>query len=409
MIRCRSCSGRLASVLELGTLFLSDFRSDDSKPPAFPLDLVRCASCELVQLSETVPRELLYHDRYGYRSGVSDSVRADLASIVARVLPHAQGGRWLDIACNDGTLLSYVPGMFQRFGIDPVAKFTEQAARYGQISCGYWPEVVAPGDFDVITSISVFYDVEDLAGFVEATAASLARRGVWAIQQNYLVDMLDQEALDNICHEHITYFALTSLEHLLHKHGLEVFAAWESTVNGGCFGVLVGHIGQHGVEVSVGRMRERERRIRRDVVYRRFARNALRRADALGGFIRGLADAGKEVYLYGASTRSQTLWQVAGLNQNLTPAAVERNADKVWKVISSLGVPIISESEAREFPPAYMLVGPWYFRSEFVARERAYLEGGGRFIFPLPELEVVSDRDLLSDVRQAEQPVSASV
>ena len=309
-MNCRACgSGSLDPILELGPLYVSDFREDDSRSPQYPLDLLLCTDCLLVQLSKTTPRELLYTERYGYKSGISGAVRSDLASIVARVLfQEPPRGRWLDIACNDGTLLAAVPKQFERFGVEPVEKYAREARQHGRIASGYWPTKGLEGHFQVITSISVFYDVDDLNDFVAATAEALAPDGLWAIQQNYVLDMVHTAALDNICHEHVTYFSLWALEALLDAHGLEVVSVWQSDVNGGSLGTLVAHQGQRVPDHSVERFRwaEHGARVEDAETYARFARRALEHAHYLGGFARVMQDAGKSLYLCGASTRSQT-------------------------------------------------------------------------------------------------------
>jgi NDP-4-keto-2,6-dideoxyhexose 3-C-methyltransferase len=118
-------------VFDLGSQYLSDFRDDDRRPPQWPLVLMLCERCGLAQLRDTTPRELMYHDRYGFRSGVNEAVRADLRDVVAYALAaHPTAARWLDIACNDGTLLSYVPDRIHRVGVDPVTAFEAESRRH---------------------------------------------------------------------------------------------------------------------------------------------------------------------------------------------------------------------------------------------------------------------------------------
>jgi hypothetical protein len=400
---CRSCGGdRLAPVLDLGSQHLSDFRDDDEKPQRFPLRLLFCEDCFLAQLDTTVPRDLMYHERYGFKSGVNDTIRADHQDTVRTVLKHKPGAQsWLDIASNDGTLLSLLPKGIYRAGVDPVAKYCAEAEQHAdRVVNGYFDPRFFPHKFDVVTSISMFYDIDDPNEFVAGVKSILDTRGVWCVQQNYLLDTIQLTAVDNICHEHITYFSMLALQNLLDRHGLEVFHVTRSTVNGGSFRTLIGHKDVYPLNESVRSLRRIERgyQLDRPAGFAAFAKRAQLRIDQLRALILELNGAGKRVYIYGASTRGGTLWQAAGLDHNDLPFAVDRNPEKVGKRIASIGTPIISEDQAREDNPDYMLVSPWFFRDEFLRREVDWLAKGGRFIFPLPTVEVVA-ADLKQDMQ----------
>ncbi|RAY13754.1 hypothetical protein DPM19_19055 [Actinomadura craniellae] len=394
-MHCRSCHDTgLTEVLDLGDQYLSDFRDDDRRPPQGPLVLMLCEGCGLLQLRDTTPQELMYHERYGYRSGVNEAIRADLSDIVDYALaarPRAR--RWLDIACNDGTLLSFVPGGIHRVGIDPVPTFEPESRRHADrvVVDFYHPRWFTDERFDVITSISMFYDLDDPNEFVAGVARVLAPDGVWVIQQNYALTMLELGAVDNVCHEHLTYWSLATLEHLLDRHGLEINDVRLSGVNGGSIRTLVSRRGTRPVDPSVQDQRRREAlpQLHRPAAWRQFAARALKAFEDLRRLVDDINAAGERCYIYGASTRGGTIWQAAGLTSRDLPFAVERQAAKVGRKIASIGVPIISEEQARADRPEYMLVSPWFFRDVFVEREREYLEAGGRLIFPLPDLEIV--------------------
>ncbi|MFI0795784.1 class I SAM-dependent methyltransferase [Micromonospora rubida] len=399
---CRSChAAGLTEVLDLGDQYLSDFRDDDLRPPRWPLVLVLCEQCGLAQLRDTTPRELMYHDRYGFRSGTNEAIREDLRTVVDHALdsrPDAR--RWLDIACNDGTLLSFVPERVHRVGVDPVRAFARESGRHADrvvtdfFDSQHFRTAHPAGEyerFDVVTSVSMFYDLDDPNHFVADVARVLADDGVWLIQQNYALTMVTLGAVDNVCHEHLTYWSLTALESLLHRHGLEVNDVRLSTVNGGSFRTLVSRRGSRPVEDSVARQRRREEEaaLHRPEVWLGFAARARKAFEDLRRLVDDINAAGQRCYIYGASTRGGTIWQAADLDVTDLPFAVERQAAKIGRRIASIGVPIISEEQARSDHPEYMLVAPWFFREVFVERERAYLEKGGKLIFPLPDLEIV--------------------
>lgn len=390
---CRSCGGdRLTEVLSLGNQYLSDFRTDDQKPPRYPLDLFFCHDCYLVQLGVTAPRHLMYHERYGFKSGVNDTIRADLKSVVEQVLDRRMPDNWLDIASNDGTLLSYVPKSIYRLGVDPIGKLCAEAEQHAsRIVNGFFhPDYLAGHKFDVITSISMFYDLDDPNEFVAGVKSVLADDGLWVIQQNYLGATLRLGAIDNVCHEHITYFSLLALEKLLDRHDLQVVHVSESSINGGSFRTLVTRKGVHIPDESVRAMRNREfaAGLHGTVPYEKFGRGVGENLRELNRLLREERGHGRSVYIYGASTRGGTLWQAANLDNTLVQKAVERNPEKVGKTIASIGVPIISEKQARAEQPDYMLISPWFLGPEFEEREAEYLRRGGHFIYPLPAVRM---------------------
>lgn len=352
---CRSCgSSALTEVLSLGDLRISDFRDDPSQPPRYPLTLIRCEDCFLVQLSQSVPRPDLYHERYGFKSQISKSVWQDLRDVVAAALRHQeQPHSWLDIGCNDGTLLGLVPLSCQRIGIDPVKHLLAEGFENKRIDCaihGYFDSDRLSGrKVDIITSVSMFYDVDEINDFVVSAKRVLAENGVWIIQQNYLGSMIENGGVDNICHEHVTYFSLRPLELLLNRHGLSIVEAEVNAANGGSLRTVVRH-----THNSTPLMEEL---LPCDLeALERFANQSKTIVSELGAFVRSLVEAGKSVYVLGASTRGSTLWQAAGLDTSHLAKAVERNPAKVGRYYSAIGCPIISEQEARDDHPGKSVV-----------------------------------------------------
>jgi SAM-dependent methyltransferase len=390
---CRSCQSATEQVLDLGGHYLPDF-IDPGEPRGdrWPLTLVICTGCGLLQLEVTTPRHLLYHDRYGFKSGVNEAIRADLADVARHALTaRPDPATWLDIACNDGTLLSNVPDEVFRCGIDPLGQFRDEALTHADavIPDFFRPEY-CPEPFDVITSVSMFYDLDDPGEFVEGVASVLAPDGVWLIQQNYAAAMLGSNAVDNICHEHCTYFSVGSLQPLLARYGLEINGVGYSEVNGGCFRVLVSHQGvrpvRPSVEAALGA--ERVQRLGQPATWLAWGEQVAAELDRTRQFLQDAQTDGRRVLVYGASTRGGTILQMIGAGPELLPAAVERNPAKVGKIMAATGIPIISEEEMRADPPDALLVSPWFFRPVFLDRERDYLNTGGRMVFPLPHFEV---------------------
>lgn len=412
---CRLCGGKhLLDILSLGEQGLSDFIdiSDKSSVSKYPLELILCTGCSLLQLKHTTPPQKLYTERYGYRSGINQTMRDELSSITKQaesLISLKKGDIVLDIGCNDGTLLAeYKTPDIIRVGFDPVPSFVihfEKALNpFGVKNYKLFNDFFSKEPFlkefkgkkaKIITAISMFYDLDDPNTFVSDIKSCLDKNGLLVIQQNYLVGMLKQNAFDNIVHEHLEYYSLTSLENLLKKYHLEIFDVSESSINGGSFRTFIKHegsrLGTEAGRIRVEQMRKKERSLNltSPATYHDFAKRVKDITKKLYDFIKKEARKGKVVYIYGASTRGNTLLQACKLNSTLIKAAAERNSDKWGKKIASLGIPIISEEEARSNRPDFFLVLPWFFREEFLKREKAFLKRGGGMIFPLPKFEVV--------------------
>jgi NDP-4-keto-2,6-dideoxyhexose 3-C-methyltransferase len=393
---CLSCAAAVTEVADLGRLYLPDWvNPGEPRGERHPLRLVLCGGCTLLQLGDPVPRAAVLHERYGFASGLNEANVADLRSVAEYALRRAPDpGAWLDIGCNDGTLLSAVPAGVHRAGVDPLAQFAARArAHADQVITGYF----RPGDFgaarfDVVTSTAMFYALPDPAAFTEGVREVLAPGGAWVIQQNYALDMLRNNVIDNIIHEHVAYYTVRSLQHLMRRHGLEITDVTYSDpgIKGGCVRTLVCHRGARPVEESVSGAlaAESAAAAARPETWRHWCGRVLGQMAKTRSFLEGHASAGKTIYCYGAGNRGGTLVQLIGAAPGTIPFAVERSPAKVGKTWTSAGIPVISEEQMRTRHPDYLLMSPWFFRDGFVRRERSYLESGGRMIFPLPQFEV---------------------
>lgn len=399
--KCRACdSPNLIEFLDLGKQYLSDFRKDDSKPPKYPLVAVICDSCKLVQLKHSTPQPEMYHENYGFKSSINEEIKKDLDDIVTHAFQYVNDPHsWLDIACNDGTLLSFVPKDIRRTGIDPVRFLCVEAEQHADLIINEYftlerlqaktPSGQKP--WEVITSISCFYDMPDPSKFVADVKRVLAAKGIWIIQQNYLLTTLELLAVDNFCHEHLEYYTLYSLERLLEKFGLEVNEVQISTVNGGSIRTVVSHNGTFPIDNSVytQRLREEEFDIANLKPYQEFADNIADNLNQLHRLVRDLKDEGHSIAILAASTRGATIWQTADIDKELIDFAVERNPAKVGKMFSAIGVPIVSEEAFATNPTDYAIIGPWFFADQIIDRMKDYLDNGGKLITPLPEVRVI--------------------
>jgi NDP-4-keto-2,6-dideoxyhexose 3-C-methyltransferase len=403
---CRICrSGNLEPILDLGMQSLASLfpRREQPDPEKAPLALVHCADCGLVQLRHSVMLNRLYTYGYGYRSGTNATMRGHLADLAAWVESRCKpqpGDLVVDIGCNDGTLLlSYATAGLRRVGIDPiVGKFkahypADITLHEGFFSAASYAAACGGEKAKAVTSISMFYDVESPPEFAAAIRSALAPDGIWVLEQSYLPTMLDMNAYDTICHEHLEYYALRQIELLAKAQGLRVFDVVLNWCNGGSFRLAVCHddgpYADNEQALSQLRRREREMKLDESEPYRAFASRIAKLRSDLVAFVDKERGAGKRFYVYGASTKGNTLLQYCGLDATRIVAAAERNPEKYGCRTPGTGIPIISEMEARAAHPDYFLVLPWHFREEFVQREADFRSAGGKLIFPLPRLDVL--------------------
>ncbi len=399
---CRSCKSKnVVDIISLGKSYLSDFVKDNTKPPRYPLSLVMCKNCYLLQLKHTTPSSLLYTEHYGYRSGINQTMNDELKDIVIKTLDKLdvlnKKLRVVDIGANDGTLLKNYPKSFERIGVEPIRKLAKECKGHADFVINdffnyeAYEKKAGLKKANIVTVISCFYDMEDPNAIVSDLTKILDENGILVIQQNYLVKMLTQNAFDNIVHEHLEYYSLLSLQNLLKGHDLEVFDLELRELNGGSFRTYIGYKSKRPISTRVYEQIELEKLIglQRKKIYTDFAKRIRQNKKELYEFVKKEVNAGKKIYVYGASTRGNTLLQYFDLDKKLIQKAVERNPEKWGTKIASVGIPIISEEQARQEKPDYMLVLPWFFKEEFLRREKAYLKSGGRFIFPLPKLEII--------------------
>jgi len=345
----------------------------------------------LVQLRHTTKPELLWNDGYGYRSGVNDAMVRHLHGIAHEAEKFVEDGDTvLDIGCNDGTLLDGYTKKVKLVGIDPsenVASYINETLKGKDYSVvfDFFNAKKLQDKFKVITAISMFYDLDDPNKFMKDISDVLLPGGVFIIQQNYLGSMIKNCAFDNICHEHLEYYSLTSLSNLLLRHGMMVFRVEENDLNGGSIRTYICRIGERPPEKSVEEMIKKESMLS----VGEFSKNVKRTIESIRDVVLELYKEGHTIYAYGASTRGGTLLQACGLDSRVILKAVERNPDKWGKVMESTGIPIISETQARKENPDYMIILPWFFADTFMEREKEYTFHGGKWIVPLPKPRIV--------------------
>ena len=409
-----STSANLVELFTLGELYVSDFLQPGEEPRAdrVEMKLMLEESTGAVKLDRVAPAEAMY-GKYWYRSGVNNTMKAELNDIVTSIVSAVkfkENDLWIDIACNDGTLLSFVPDEFLKVGIDPADdSYRAESEKIANliIQDYFSAEVFAASKFGrlkakVVTSIAMFYDLTDPRKFIEDVAEVLDRDGLWVLQLSYTPLMLDQLAFDNICHEHVYYYSLFNLKRLLNQSGFDVVDVQLNNVNGGSFRVYA--MKQDADKTAFGSQTYRDVcnvRVKSLLAYEATLGldekstwlDFFERIDDLKkevvDFVRAEKAKGKTIWGYGASTKGNTLLQYFGLDHTLIDGIAERSIYKFGLRTIGTDIPIFTESEMRLAKPDYLLVLPWHFINEFVAREKDYLDQGGKFIVPCPKFQVI--------------------
>lgn len=410
---CRISGEKLVPLFSLGKLYLSDFIEHYEVPAYEPVELhlSLAPTSGLVQLRHTVPGDVLYR-KYWYKSGTNATMTNELMGIAEKAqetMHLKEGDVFVDIGCNDGTLFRFVDKHIIRIGFDP-NNFKEESIKHADLIINnyfnhkeYKKTKHGHKKVKVITSIAMFYDLEDPGAFVHDVRKTLDRDGLWIIQMSYLPLMLKQLAFDNICHEHLGYYSLGSLQYLLQKHHFDVVDCELNDINGGSFRIYIRHKNASPATFAtapyrdVARMRvdsileyEKSLQLQKKKIYMDFWKeiNLLKKQTV--DFIKKEKRKGKTIWGYGASTKGNTLLQWFGLDNTLIDAIAERSEAKFGLKTVGTNIPIKSEADMRRTKPDYLLVLPWHFIDEFKRRERNFLQSGGKFIVPCPRFEIIS-------------------
>ena len=402
-LACRGCgSNNIKFFLDLGDQphcnRLIPPSKSSQREPYFPLRLGFCEDCTLVQIDHTIPKEDMFSD-YPYVSGTTKTLVAhfkESAERLAATYGLKPGSKVVDIGSNDGTWLKqYQPLGMKVLGIDPAANVTALANANGVPTwTRFFNETVADeilasqGPVDLVTAAGVFFHLEELHSVVAGIKRLIEPNGVFVVQAIYLGGMLDNVAFDQVYHEHLVYYTLKSITALFTRHGLEVFDVSVVPIHGGSLEVHVGLPGKHPVQPGIAHQQavEREKGYGELATYQRFAERVWELRDALLALLKQYKAEGRSVYAFGAPAKGATLLNSFGITPELVQYATERNPMKVGMMMPGSRLPIIDEDGAK--PDAFLVLA-WNFIDEFVKRETAYLESGGEFIVPVPELKVI--------------------
>jgi len=412
--KCRISGEPLQELFSFGDIYMSDFIPINSEPrlQKVPLKMMLAPKSGLVQLAHTAPFDEMYKE-YWYRSGTNATMTNELRGIAEstqKLMKTKAGDVWVDIGCNDGTLLSFLDKSLVRVGFDPAKNnYKEVSEKHASLIVNDYfnAEAFKKSEYgdkkaNVITSIAMFYDLENPHTFVDDINNILDDDGLWIIQMSYLPLMLNQLAFDNICHEHLKYYSLTALKYLLDQHDFKIVDCMLNDINGGSFRIYIqkknAKAEMFGTSPyrDVAQMRtdsilayEKTLKLNEPAIYMDFFKRSEELKQEVVDFIKKEKADGKTVWGYGASTKGNTLLQWFGLDETLIDGIAERAPTKFGLKTAGTNIHIYSEEEMRKAKPDYLLVLPWHFIYEFVEREQDFLNGGGKFIVPCPGFEII--------------------
>lgn len=404
--KCRICGNTdLLCVLDLGEQMLTGVfpREKNAKVTTGPLRLVKCvggdAVCGLLQMEHSYDLGEMYGENYGYRSGLNVSMVKHLHNTVKRILglvDLCSGDLVIDIGSNDSTTLQAYPASdVILLGIDPTGiKFQHHYPEHIQLISDFFSSSLVRERFPgrkakIITSFSMFYDLEDPLEFMRQIYDVLADDGIWVFEQSYMPAMLSTNSYDTVCHEHLEFYALRQIKWMTDRVGFKILDVEFNDINGGSFSVMVSK--SHGDSAVSGAVQkilddEHDKGLDTLVPYQNFADRVVRTKDELLAFIETAYAEGKSVVALGASTKGNVLLQYCGLTGKSVEFVGEVNTEKFGCYTPGTWIPIISEAELLARKPDFMIVLPWHYRQFFMANEKF---AGMNLVFPLPNVEVI--------------------
>ncbi|MDA9629759.1 class I SAM-dependent methyltransferase [Candidatus Pelagibacter sp.] len=395
--KCRLCGNKdLKKIFSYGNFFVSNFvtKKNIKNGIKAPLSLVNCNKCSLLQLEHTAPQEIMYKRFYWYQSGITKTMRDGLKDIYTdskKVIKLKKGDTVLDIGANDGTFLSYYKkDGIKTIGCEPAKNLQSKLNKNCDfILNDFWSEqalskILKKNNLTkpkLITAIGMFYDLENPLKFIKDAANSLDKNGIFVAQLMCLDSMIKKNDLGNICHEHLEFYTYKSLKYLFESNGLYMFKVDYNKINGGSYRIYC----KKNQKKSIN-YKENTKLI--DI--KKFIQRTIDNKNKTINFLKNEIKKNKTIFLYGASTKGNTLLQYYGIDNSVIKYAVERSPEKWGKYTIGTGIKIISEEKARKLNPDYLFVMPYGFIKEFLKREKKWIKNGGKFLLPYPKFKIVT-------------------
>lgn len=402
---CRSCKSKnLTNCLNLGNQKLTGVfpQKKNEKITSGKLDLVFCNNCKLLQLGSNFKREEMYGENYGYKSSLNPTMISHLKAKSIQLQNFIELNYKdvvVDIGSNDGTFLSFFKKNLTLIGVDPtIVKFRSGYKKnIIQIPSFFNKDVikkhVLKKKVKLITSIAMFYDLEDPILFAKEIYDTLDEDGVWHFEQSYMPTMIKNVSYDTICHEHLEYYSLMSVKYILDKSNFKIVDIQLNNVNGGSFALTVAKKSSKKFEKSrlINWLLKKEDLFNFNKIktIKNFSNEVYRHKKLFKDLILNLNDMGKKVFGYGASTKGNVILQFCKIESKHIPYIVDVNPYKRNRYTPGTKIKIINEADLKEKKFDYLVVLPWHFREFIIEKEKNYIKQNKKLIFPLPDIEII--------------------
>lgn len=403
---CRICKNKnLKNIFSLGNQYLTGtFPKNKNQEIAYgPVDLMKCVDgCGLVQLKQSYDPNLMYGMNYGYRSGLNNSMINHLKQIVNKIKSLVEFKKEdivVDIGSNDSTTLQFYDKNLNLIGIDPTGiKFQKYYPEHIMLIPEFFNSknllnLINPQKAKVITSIAMFYDLEDPNLFMQEINKCLDEDGIWVFEQSYLGSMLEENAYDAICHEHLSYYAFKQIKWMIDKNNFKIIDIDFNDTNGGSFCIFAAKksssFKENKEKISLLEKYEKIKKFDDLNTYENFVVRVKKHKEELNKFINQCLDNNKKIYGYGASTKGNVIIQYCNITNEKIKKIAEVNEDKFGSYTPGSLIEIDSEQNIKKNNPDYLLVFPWHFKEAILTREKDFIDNGGKLVFPLPILEIV--------------------
>lgn len=383
----------------LANSFIKDSNEDERR---YPLSLVFCSNCGLVQTDYVVPPEEMFRS-YFWVSGTSDTIPVhfhELAEEAVKIVGAEQGSLVIDIGSNDGTLLKGFKTLGMKvLGIEPAKNIAEIAHKNGistvneffnsdtarRISSGN-------GKAKIITATNVFAHVDDVFNLLEGVKTLLQDDGIFLIEVPYLMDMISKNEFDTAYHEHLSYFSVKPLVYLFKAAGMEISDVKRNTVHGGTIRVYAKKkTSSATVSDSVEKLMklEDEAGLNSIDTYLKFAERVYNLKGELNSVLRRLKSEGKTVIGYGAPAKGNTLLNFFNVGPNELDYIADKNPLKHGVYTPGMHIPVVPVDKIPNTKPDYMLILAWNFSDEIMRQQENFRDSGGKFIIPIPKVRIL--------------------